>query len=433
MNLSPGQRGAGTPRRRLRGGLLGMLVMLMGLSALPLQGAVALTPQNQPFQNTWQRTDLPVAQGAVTRTWMWGPGAFTSTMEEWYDDAPSGVREVQYFEKSRMEITNPNGDPNSPWYVTNGLIAKEMVSGEMQFGDNAFETVGPAQVNVAGDSDDPTGPTYATFNAMQTMAPFAAGSALTETVDRNGGTTNDPSFAQYGVTAAEYAPETNHRVASVFWSFMNASGLVNQNGANVNDQLFQFPYYATGLPITEAYWSTVRVGGTSKAVLMQVFERRVLTYTPSNAPEWQVEMGNVGQHYYQWRYNTTLPQDPATGGFGDQDGGTPFLMEWPLDLDGNSVATIYNDSPFDLTASFSGPTGTFSFVIPPSPGSIIYADLNDPNACSSADGLEYWDFDMPPGTYTAQFSWSDASFTPSWSYWTLVPNSWHSICWYVTN
>ena len=37
-------------------------------------------------------------------------------------------------------------------------------------------------------------------------------------------------------------------------------------------------------------------------VLVQAFERRVLTYTPDNAPEWRVEMGNVGQHYYQWRY-----------------------------------------------------------------------------------------------------------------------------------
>src|SRR5206468_632020 len=29
---------------------------------------------------------------------------------------------------------------------------------------------------------------------------------------------------------------------------------------------------------------------------------RVLTYTPSNAPPWQVEMANVGRHYQSWRY-----------------------------------------------------------------------------------------------------------------------------------
>ena len=40
----------------------------------------------------------------------------------------------------------------------------------------------------------------------------------------------------------------------------------------------------------------------TKDVLVQAFERRVLTFTPTNSPAFQVEMGNVGQHYYRWRY-----------------------------------------------------------------------------------------------------------------------------------
>ena len=55
-----------------------------------------------------------------------------------------------------------------------------------------------------------------------------------------------------------------------------------------------------GLPITEPYWTQTRVGGTLNFVLMQAFERRVLTYTPDNAPAWQVEMGNVGLHFLLW-------------------------------------------------------------------------------------------------------------------------------------
>src|SRR5205085_2221786 len=35
---------------------------------------------------------------------------------------------------------------------------------------------------------------------------------------------------------------------------------------------------------------------------VQLFERRVLTYNPANPPATQVEMGNVGRHYYNWRY-----------------------------------------------------------------------------------------------------------------------------------
>jgi hypothetical protein len=44
------------------------------------------------------------------------------------------------------------------------------------------------------------------------------------------------------------------------------------------------------------------VGGTEVPVLFQIFERRVLTYNPANDPSFRVEMGNVGQHYYEWRY-----------------------------------------------------------------------------------------------------------------------------------
>jgi hypothetical protein len=56
------------------------------------------------------------------------------------------------------------------------------------------------------------------------------------------------------------------------------------------------------LPISEPFWARVKVGGVEKEVLMQAFQRRVLTYTPSNPAGFQVEMGNVGQHYLRWRY-----------------------------------------------------------------------------------------------------------------------------------
>ena len=48
-----------------------------------------------------------------------------------------------------------------------------------------------------------------------------------------------------------------------------------------------------GYPVTEPYWTTIRVGGASRQVLVQAFQRRVLTYSPTNPAGWQVEMGNV--------------------------------------------------------------------------------------------------------------------------------------------
>jgi hypothetical protein len=47
-------------------------------------------------------------------------------------------------------------------------------------------------------------------------------------------------------------------------------------------------------------------------VLMQCFERRCLTYTPANPLAWRVEMGNVGLHYYSWRYDAEM-EPPDTG------------------------------------------------------------------------------------------------------------------------
>ncbi|MEZ4522617.1 MAG: CAP domain-containing protein [Thermomicrobiales bacterium] len=266
----------------------------------PAQGDVGA------FQRTWMRTDDPVANGIVSRTWMWGP-AFTEIMVEPYDES-GGYRTVLYHEKSRMEITHPDGDPSSIWYVTNGLIAKELITGKMQVGDSRFEDRAPAAINVAGDANDPDGPTYASFLNLLDDQPFAEGSTITATVDRAGNVGDDPSLATEGVTAAQFAPETNHTVASVFWDFMNASGVVYDGGGYREDLLFQNPYFATGLPITEPYWTSVRVGGTERTVLVQVFERRVLTYTPGNPPGWDVEAGNVGLHYYEWRYNTDGPE-----------------------------------------------------------------------------------------------------------------------------
>jgi hypothetical protein len=56
------------------------------------------------------------------------------------------------------------------------------------------------------------------------------------------------------------------------------------------------------------------VAGTVQEVLLQCFERRCLTYTPGNDAGWQVEAGNVGQHYYYWRYDQPLFSADLSGG-----------------------------------------------------------------------------------------------------------------------
>ena len=78
---------------------------------------------------------------------------------------------------------------------------------------------------------------------------------------------------------------TQHNVPGVFADYRDKAGLAT-----------------IGFAISEPFGAMVKVGGVQKGVLIQVFERRVLTYTQDNPAAFQVEMGNIGQHYYTWRY-----------------------------------------------------------------------------------------------------------------------------------
>jgi Cu/Zn superoxide dismutase len=279
------------------------------------------------FWETWARTDKPVADGDVARTWIWGDerSPYTEGMMEEYEDSPGGERLVQYFDKSRMEINDPNAQDDDLWYVTNGLLVVEMVEGHYQTGDAAFdESPDPAEVNVTGDPGDESGlsPTYADINdfGLRDAPALAEGTTITQTIDADGNIGDDPSKASEGVTAAErvQVPTIDHTVASVFWTFMTSQGEVwiqddaaedtmNEEGELVTEPLFVNEFYATGYPITEAYWSEVMVNEQLRWVLWQCFERRCLTYTPGNPAGFLVEAGNVGQHYYRWRYGEAPP------------------------------------------------------------------------------------------------------------------------------
>ena len=271
---------------------------------------LAVTPATDAFERTWARTDKPVADDVIDRTWIWGPEPNTELLMEPYLESPGGTRVVQYFDKSRMEINHPNAVDDGLWYVTNGLLVVELMSGMLQVGDYSFEARDPAEVNIVGDPGYAETPTYADYAKLRGRSALASGSVITQTVDGTGNIGNDTDLDEWNVTAAELAPLTGHRTASVFWTFMNSSGTVYEDGKLVNDRLFINPYYATGYPITEAYWSQVMLAGSEQWVLTQAFERRVLTYAPNNNEGFQVEAGNVGMHYYQWRYE--MEPEPAT-------------------------------------------------------------------------------------------------------------------------
>src|SRR5690606_12586348 len=266
----------------------GGALLVAALAVLTVLGGSAATPGDGSFRRTWERADRPVLEAQASRTWMWGPEAFSNPLTEPYAVAPGSQRSVQYFDKSRMEDNAYRAD-GPPWDVTNGLLVVELITGHMQTGDSTFEQRVPAAVNVAGDADDPTGPQYATFAKLLDAPPAAVGMALTARVDRAGNISDDPGLTGQGVSVALVDEVTNHAIAAPFWDFMTSSGTVYVDGQLVSEPLFENPYFATGRPVTEAYWASVKVAGTYRDVLMQCFERRCLTYTPGNPAGFVVE------------------------------------------------------------------------------------------------------------------------------------------------
>lgn len=297
-----------------------------------------------PFDLTWIRVDGPVDDGAVNRTWIWGPAESAIEGIEPYAEAPDGERRVRYYDKSRMELTDPEGDSSSPWFVTNGLLVYELVTGRRQLGDTRFEQYEPAAVPVAGDVENNPGPTYASLGLVMGLPPNQVGERVIERVDSNGQVSTDPALADYGITAAHLVaePGLNHSVASVFWEFLNRTGPIIEDGELTEGLLFPSPFFASGLPITEAYWTTVQVGGLQRDVLVQAFQRRVLTYTPDNPTGWQVESGNVGQHYRTWlaSLGPSLPDSETSA--------TPTVVPLPAP-----------------TATYAAPTPSPGTVSPP--------------------------------------------------------------------
>ena len=280
-------------------------------SATPVIGGNFVDPA---FARVWAHTDRPVQAGSAQRPWIWGPAPFAAGNEA-YQQGVNGRRLVQYFDKSRMEINQPNADPTQKWYVTNGLLVVEMMTGQVQTGDTQFDsgTYTPNPIPVAGDIDSPDAPTYASLAGVASLhgdnrAADLTGQVLSGIIDRAGTVTPGapPVPAAGTLLNAHYDAKLGHNIPAVFWTFLNAPGPVDQNGQIVQGQVID-PLFDFGYPITEAYWAHLRIGGQDRWALIQAFQRRVLTYVPDNATPWQVETGNVGRHYYDWRYGAHSP------------------------------------------------------------------------------------------------------------------------------
>jgi photosystem II stability/assembly factor-like uncharacterized protein len=268
---------------------------------------VAESPADPAFAARWAAQDRPVAAGQAPRGWTWGP-APVATLREPLAGLPGGSHLVQYYDKSRMEVNDPAGDRSSPWFVTNGLLVVEMVAGRMQTGLTTWEPRPAATLPVAGDAvyNNPA-PSYAAWRSVASVEGSAhraanrVGQPVAQSLDASGSVGGQIPLTAT-VTLAAYDAAAGHNLATPFQEFLQRTGPVEVGGKPGVGRNFSDPLVVMGHPISEPYWAQMRVGGADRWVLIQLFERRVLTYTPSNPAPWQVEMGNVGLHYYTWRY-----------------------------------------------------------------------------------------------------------------------------------
>lgn len=254
--------------------IAGLLVSLL-LTAMPLKAASGFADPG--FQQQWQTGE------AITPNF-WGPLALAKDgQQESYKEAAGGKRLVQYFDKGRMELTNGS--------VTNGLLATEIVKGQIQTGDATFQPGVPPTIPVAGDPDN-VGPTYATLatkgKPLFDAAPQQTGNYAQAVLSPTGDISVSNAGPSDPVTFAAFDNSTKHNVPKAFADYRAKAGL-----------------QTIGYGISEPFTTTVKVGGQQRQVVVQVFERRVLTYTASNDAAFRVEMGNIGTHYYLWRYGSS--------------------------------------------------------------------------------------------------------------------------------
>ncbi len=220
----------------------------------------------------------------------WGPLALARNgQQEPYIDAPGGKRLVQYFDKGRMEF---NAESTS---VTSGLLATEMLHGQVQRGDNTFGVCPAPTIPIAGDING-RGVTYASVTQKASML-FVVQSAL-QTNERlpNIGFGSDGNVTQLaalppanaGTTIGGYDRVTQHNVTRAFVQYRDNATL---GGVD-----------PIGYALSEPFYAQLPVGGMQRTLVVQIFERRVLTYSDTNPDAFKVEMGNIGQQYYRWRY-----------------------------------------------------------------------------------------------------------------------------------
>lgn len=173
-----------------------------------------------------------------------------------------GGHYAQYFEKGRIEDHSAQtADKN--WQFMYGLLVDEL----QQKLANAY---------VGGDVSTITYATLGRFALPELRVPLPDGF--------QGGVARKSDGSVFVPFSAELKPDAGHSIPPRFWSYINRKALFP--GGWLHD---------VGLPITEPITAVVDKGEVKgRSIVVQGFQRTVLTDDPLNPPEWQIERANVG-------------------------------------------------------------------------------------------------------------------------------------------
>jgi hypothetical protein len=171
---------------------------------------------------------------------------------------------VQYFEKGRIE-EHP-AEANPAWRFQYGLLVDELAAAQ-------------AGIPVGGDASTLT---YASIHGLsQLQLRVAPPEGFV------GGTMTLSDGSVFIPFSAELRPGPGQVVPTVFWWYINDESLFP--GGWLHD---------VGLPTTAPVEAVVDKGpDKDRRILVQAFQRAILTYDPLNPDGWQVERANVGTDY----------------------------------------------------------------------------------------------------------------------------------------
>lgn len=259
--------------------LLFAIAVVLIVSTLPVRSSPPSAFADPAFSRYYARSS-----GAEQQL-LWGGGPLVSLVEP-FTGSPGNRRLVQYFERGRMEIADREVSRVNT--ISQGLLVRELATGSVQIGFDEFVQDEPAAIALFG-SDDAT-LTYADFSDAVTLQPGdRSGKVIDEWIAPGGEISHATPPVE--IVAGTYEPVTGHNIPDVTASWIRT------------DPFGIDAATALGLPISEPYWATSGKGDAGVS-LVQLFERRVIVYTPDLPMGERFTLTSAGRHYFRWRYGT---------------------------------------------------------------------------------------------------------------------------------